>query len=273
VVSKSELQKRRVRAEKQEARHHDVVAPNRRRQRRTRTLGVAFLALMLVLPLTAGLIAATSGDDPRPAEIPVDDTPLDTTPPALVDPGYEGLVMSGPTPCPVTDGTQERVTAFAEAPPMCVGPTERFTVVLDTLGGDIDLSIDAAADPVGANLFVTLARYGVYDGAPIYPFPGVVTIGGVGDAGFRVPGAAPPADGRYPVGSIVMLTDFDGLLEGQVVVVTDEAGSAALEIEAVDPIIGTVTEGLGSFDTIRSLQDDNPGLTYRVQGTAVSSEG
>lgn len=262
-----------MRAAKQEARHREVVAPTRRRQQRMRTLGVAFLALMLVLPLTAGLIAATSGDDPRPVEVPVDDAPLDTTPPALVDPGFEGLAMTGPTPCPATDGTQERVTAFEEAPPMCVGATERFTVVFDTLGGDIDLSIDAAADPIAANVFVTLARYGIYDGAPIYPFPGVVTIGGVGDAGFRVPGAAPPADGRYPVGSIVMLTDFDGLLEGQVVVVTDEAGSAALETEAVDPIIGTVTEGLDSFDTIRALQDDNPGLTYRVQAAAVSSEG
>ena len=56
------------------------------------TAGVVFLALMLVLPMAAGLIAAFSGDDRRGEAIVVDDTTTttpatnttDTTPPGLV---------------------------------------------------------------------------------------------------------------------------------------------------------------------------------------------
>ena len=124
------------------------------------------------------------------------------------------------------------MTAFAQAPPRCLADNERIEIVLDTLGGPVDLAVDVALDPVAADLFVTLARYGVYDGAPITSFPGLVTIGGGGDAGFRLTGATAPRDGTYPVGSIVMLSDFDGALEGQVVIVTDAAGSAALATDA-----------------------------------------
>ena len=67
-----------------------------------------------------------------------------------------------------------------------------------------------------------------------------------------------------------MLSDFDGALEGQVVIVTDAAGSAALATDAIDPIIGTVTDGLDAFTALRDLQQNNPSLTYRIQSTAVS---
>jgi len=271
VVSKSELQKRRVRAEKQVARDRAPAASSAPRNRLARSVLVAFLALMLIAPLTAGLIAATTSDDPEPIELTVDDVPTTTFAPTLVDPGFEGIQLIGPTPCPATDGTQERVTSFSEAPPMCLEADEIVTVSLDTLGGDVELTIDAAADPVGANLFVALARYGVYESAPIYDFGGVVTLGGSGDAGFRVAGAQPPADGRYPVGSVVMLMDFDDQIEGQVVIVTNEDGSAALEAENRDPVIGMVTDGLEAFAAIRDLQAANTSVTYRVQRVAVSA--
>lgn len=270
MASKSDLRKRRVRAEKQEAARSRTTPTGPRRNNRTRTLGVVFLAVMLVLPLTAGLIAATSGRGSESPTPPVESGALDTDPPGLVDPGFEGAALAGPTPCPAIDGSQERVTAFAQAPPRCLADNERIEIVLDTLGGPVDLTVDVALDPVAADLFVTLARYGVYDGAPITSFPGLVTIGGGGDAGFRLTGATAPRDGTYPVGSIVMLSDFDGALEGQVVIVTDAAGSAALATDAIDPIIGTVTDGLDAFTALRDLQQNNPSLTYRIQSTAVS---
>lgn len=259
-----------MRAEKQLAQNRAAAVPAAPRKRLARSVLVAFLALMLIAPLTAGLIAVTGSDDPERPELTIDDLPTTTLAAGLVDPGFEGLALSGPTPCPATDGSQERVTSFSEAPPMCLDPDEVVTVSLDTLGGNVELTIDASADPVGANLFVALARYGVYESAPIYShLGGVVTLGGAGDAGFRVDGAQPPADGRYPVGSVVMLMDFDDQIEGQVVIVTSEAGSAALEAENRDPVIGMVTSGLDAFDAIRDLQAENTSITYRVQRVAV----
>ena len=270
MVSKAELKKRRVRAERAETHHREVATPADRRRKRLIAAGVVFLALMLVLPLAAGLISVLF-DDGDSIEV-TDTVPTPTTEPAgLVDPGFEGAILIGPTPCPATDGTEPRATQFMEPPPMCIDADETFDVELDTLGGPVEFTVDAALAPDAVNLFVTLARYGVYDGAPIYQFPGVVTIGGLGDAGIRVPAGAPPADGLYPVGSVVMLTDFDGAIEGQIIIVTDENGSAALASSGQDPIIGTVTAGLDSIEALRELQTENEAVTYRVRTAAVTS--
>lgn len=274
MVSKAELNKRRVRAERAETHRREVAAPTDRRRKRIITIGVVFLALMLILPMAAGLITVFTDDDPIETEANVVDLPTTTTEPVgLVDPGFEGAIVVGPTPCPATDGTEQRATQFSEPPPICIEAGETFDVEFETLGGPIQFTVDASLSLDAANLFVTLARYGVYEGAPIHQFPGVIAIGGGGDAGFRVEGAEPPADGRYPVGSVVMLTDVDGAMEGQVFIVTDEAGATALETAAQDPIIGTVTAGLESIEVLRDLQADNEALTYRVQAAAVSAAG
>ena len=70
-----------------------------------------------------------------------------------------------------------------------------------------------------------------------------------------------------------MLTDTDGAMEGQLMIVTDETGSAALEAAGQDPIIGSVTTGLESIQALRDLQADNDQLIYRVQAAAVSAAG
>ena len=67
--------------------------------------------------------------------------------------------------------------------------------------------------------------------------------------------------------------DTDGAMEGQVIIVTDETGSAALEAAGQDPIIGSVTAGLESIDVLRDLQADNESITYRVTAAAVSTAG
>lgn len=238
------------------------------------TVGVAFLALMLILPMAAGLIAVITGTDTQEVESTVVDIATTTTvPTALVDQGFEGAAIVGPTPCPATDGTEQRATEFSEPPPICIDASETFEVEFETPGGVVRFTIDAGLSLEGANLFVTLARFGVYEGAPIYPFPGLIAVGGLGDAGFRVDRAEPPADGRYPIGSVVMLTDIDGAMEGQVMIVTDETGSAALEAANQDPIIGSLTTGLESIDVLRGLQADNDQITYRVQAATVSAGG
>ncbi|MEM9203548.1 MAG: hypothetical protein AAGC53_18055, partial [Actinomycetota bacterium] len=106
MVSKAELKKRRVQATKAQARQEQVVERTDRRRRRWLTVGVVFLAVMLILPLAAGFFIDADSVETDAADVqPLD---LNSTPPSLVDPGFEGASLTGETPCPATDGTQSR---------------------------------------------------------------------------------------------------------------------------------------------------------------------
>lgn len=270
MVSQSELKKRRVKAAKQQIRQEVVVERRDRRKRLGVSLVIGFLSLALIAPLAAGLFL--SGDDEATSEAEIPELPLDSTPPALVDPGFEGQTLTGDTPCPATDGTQERVTTFETAPAGCLTAGATYGVELDTLAGDITIELDAAGAPEATDLFVSLARYGVYEGAPIVTFAeGLTTIGGFGDAGFTVTASEPPADGVYPVGSVVLLaTVVEADIRGQFAVITDEASAEVLAADANSPIIGTVTDGLEVFAELGELSLANPDITYRLRTATVT---
>ena len=247
-----------------------MAEPTDRRRKRWLTFGIVVLAFALIAPLAAGLFATLSDDEiTSTAEIP--ELPLDTTPPSLVDPGFEGASLTGATPCPATDGTQERVTSFETAPSGCLDPAASYSVSLGTLAGDAVVELDTAGAPEAADLFVSLARYGVYVGAPITSFDGLSVVGGFGDAGFAVPATEAPADGTYPIGSVVMLTELgSGLLAGQIAIVTSEFGGELLASDATSPIIGTITEGLDAFNGVAELALENAGSTYRLRSADVT---
>ncbi len=235
------------------------------------SLFIIVLALALIAPLAAGLFLDGTEDDPPPADTasPVE---LDTTPPALVDPGFEGASLTGPTPCPATDGTQERVTSFETAPTGCIDPAAAYSVDLGTIAGRFTVDLDAAAAPEATNLFVSLARYGVYEGARIQTeFEGLVVLGSFGDAGFSVPATEAPVDAEYPVGTIALLTELgSGAMTGQAVIVTSELGAELLAADGTSPIIGTISEGAEVLDELTSLGTANPLTTYRLRSADVT---
>ncbi len=212
---------------------------------------VGFLAIAMIAPLGAGLLIRDSESD----EVDTTPTiPLTTDPPTLVDDEYAGATLTGPTPCPTTDGTQERTTSFETAPPTCIEAGVTYATIIDAgPTGAFTVTIDPSLAPEAANLFVTFADYGVYDQAFVTPLaPGITVLGGEGDAGFSLTAAEPPADGEYDVGSVVMFTRIDGSIQGQFLVVTTEEGAAALEENPVHPIIGEITDGL---DVAEALYD------------------
>jgi len=247
VVSKQELNKRRVSAERADQRRETTVVRKDRRKRLILGSMVGFLALAMIAPLAAGLLASDS--DPVSTNQPIETLPTTTTPPSLIDPAFAGAALTGETPCPATDGSQERTTQFETAPPLCIDPATGYDATL-TLGDNlsaITISIDPAAAPEAANMFVTLANYGAYDTALVTPiFPGLTIIGGDGDAGFTIGATEPPADGIYPIGSVVMFTSIDGSLEGQIVLITSEEAAELLAENSVHPIIGAIVGELDS---------------------------
>ena len=248
MVSKQELNKRRVTANKASVRHQQAGTRATRRRQRGLRVGISLLALALIAPLTIGLIAALqSGNSPAATNTT---QPPTTIAPNLVEPEHEGVALTGPTPCPATDGTQERTTSFETAPPSCIDPTAVYTATFVTTAGPIEINLDAAAAPEAANLFVTLARYGVYDRALVTAFPGVLVLGSWGSAGFSVPATEAPADGSYPVGSVAMLTESDETMQGRIVIITSQAGADAIALDPTSPIIGTVTTGLATATAV-----------------------
>ena len=145
MVSQAELKKRRVKATKEQTRQEQVVDRRDRRRRLGVSAFILVLALALIAPLAAGLFASLDDDSSTiDTSTPVE---LDATPPSLVDPGFEGASLTGPTPCPATDGTQQRVTSFEAAPVGCIDPVASYTVDLATIAGSVAIDLDVGGAP------------------------------------------------------------------------------------------------------------------------------
>ena len=270
MVSQAELKKRRVKAGKQQVRQEQVVDRRDRRRRLWMSVFIVILALALIAPLAAGLFLDADDGDTQPEPDPIQLT--ETTPPSLVDAEFAGASLTGETPCPATDGSQARVTSFETAPAGCIDPTADYSVEFGTIAGPIDVALDAAGEPVATDLFVSLARYGVYEGLPILQFDGVVVFGNFGDAGFNITLDESPANAEYPVGSIVLLTELGtGALTGQAAIITSEQGAELVANDGgTSPIIGMVTGGQDAIDELVRLATENTSTTYRLRGATVT---
>ncbi len=102
----------------------------------------------------------------------------------------------------------EPVRAFSEAPPTCIDPTTGYTAVFDTTQGEIRVALDTENTPDTVNNFVVLARYGYYDGTPIFRTdPSIGIIQGGGQDNTSSPGYTIPDEGdgySYEAGQLVM---------------------------------------------------------------------
>jgi cyclophilin family peptidyl-prolyl cis-trans isomerase len=159
----------------------ELAAQQRRAKVKKRGLqfGIGIPAVILALFLIFNVFA---GDDSGPSDeqlveevtdllggstVPEDAT-VDSTAPTIPASTVPGKSISGDTPCPKTDGTEERVTTFEKAPPMCIDAAKSYTATFDTSEGKIEVALDTAKTPKTVNNFVVLARYKYYDGTTIF---------------------------------------------------------------------------------------------------------
>ncbi|MEC8070079.1 MAG: peptidylprolyl isomerase [Actinomycetota bacterium] len=166
MPSQAELKKRRVKAGKQKIRQEVVI--DRRERRRRLVVGsfVALLALALIAPLVGGIFLA--GDDgPPQVESITPDTPTDTAP-ADPDDAAAAADLTDALSCPAEDGSSPRTITFAEPHPMCINTSMSYVAVFDTSEGEIRVTLNTAETPITVNNFVTLARWGYYDGTTIF---------------------------------------------------------------------------------------------------------
>lgn len=244
VASKQEIRKRRVQAQRQ-ADSIAAAAARKARRRRLVVGGVAgTLAVAMVASVGVGLFAAgTNRSDDPPVEL--DDAPQ---PVQLVAP-VPGAAITGDTPCPATDGTQQRTTTFENPPPTCIdtepdpsGAVPSYDVSFVTDEGEIVVMVDPT-DAAAANLFVTNAWYGVYEDVPflLVVEDGLAITGdtGTGNTGFTVPATA--AARPYETGDVIMWADESDAIGSQFAFITSEVIAAALNsVGRAHPIIGSI---------------------------------
>lgn len=226
MAKKQQTTKRRVAAAEQAARQQAAIAKAERRRRLLVGGVVGFLALALIAPLTAGLIA---NDDPDPQTATTTTAPLDL-PWAAGE--QAGATITGPTPCPATDGSETRTTEFAEPPPLCIEPGAAYDLAFDTEVGSFTVPIDSGVNEDVANLAAVLAWYRAYEQTPVISATGgLLWVGSPGDAGFTINTALPtgPVNELYPIGSVVAIPAIDGGVNGALMVVLDEPGRLLLQ--------------------------------------------
>jgi len=181
--------------------------------------------------------------------------------PAEVPPAGAGASISGETPCPAADGSAERTTTFAQAPPMCIDAAKTYAATFDTNQGTFTVALDAATMPTTVNNFVVLSRYQYYDGSAIFRIAqgidvfqgGAATTNSASDPG---PGYTIDDEGgpfTYVEGDLVMARTEAPNSSGAQYFVATGPGVSGLDAQGTYLKFGKVTEGMDVVKKIASL--------------------
>lgn len=250
-TAKRERQKAGRQARLEEARKAQKQAETRKRFTSIAIFALVFVAIV-------GILAFLRRDDGKPAEQSTSGStaPTTTSPAGTLLP--LGASITGPTPCPPTDGSATRTTSFAEAPPMCIDPNKTYTAQVATTAGDFTIALDATKAPMTVNNFVVLSRYKFYDGVPFHRvIPGFVVQGGdatgnpagTGSPGYTVNDELPAAVAEYVPGSVAMANSGPNTNGSQFFIWTGPNPLPGPQYS----LFGKVTEGYDT--TVKAISD------------------
>ena len=189
-----------------------------------------------------------------------------------------GKTITGETPCPAKDGSSERVTSFAQAPPMCIDPSKTYTAVVKTNFGDFTVKLDPKAAPQTVNNFVVLSLYHFYDGVSCHRIVQgfVIQCGdpkgdGTGGPGYSFPDEL-PAEGAYQLGSLAMANSGPNTNGSQFFIISGPQGT---QLPPQYSLFGQVTDGLDTtINTLASLavpgSDGPPSQPVQIQSVTIT---
>jgi len=230
-------------------------------KRNTIRWGAAIVAAFAAVLLIAWIGGAFSGDDDGTDDLAVTTDPIvsaapgtdpATSDPAATDPAASVPATSPTTDaatveCPPTDGSPVSLPTFAEYPPMCIDPANSYTAEIVTNKGDLTVELFADRAPLTVNSFVTLARFGYFDGISCHRIiPNFVaqcgdpTGTGTGGPGYEFADELPEA-GEYQIGSLAMANAGPNTNGSQFFIITGSDGAA---LPPSYSLFGQVTEGL-----------------------------
>ena len=176
--------------------------------------------------------------------------------------------------CPPAEGTEERTTEFASAPPMCLTPGADYTAVITTDAGEVTVDLLEDKAPETVNNFVFLARNHFYDGITFHRvIPGFMIQGGdpqgtgAGGPGYDFDDELPAA-GEYEIGSMAMANAGPNTNGSQFFIVTGDDGVA---LPPSYSLFGIVTEGM---ETVTAIEDDGsaqgaPSTTHTIESVQI----
>ena len=244
------------------------------------------LALFLIVNVFAGDDSPAPSDDALKEEIQSllgvtslpegESAETASTIPATTVPGK---TVTGDTACPKADGTEERVTKFEKAPPMCIDATKTYTAVFDTSEGEIEVLLDTAKTPKTVNNFVVLARYKYYDGTTIFRTdPSIDIIQGGGLTNTDDPGYTIEDEGngyKYVEGDLAMARTMEPNSAGGQWFFVTGPNAAALDGQGTYVNFGKVVSGLDVVKGILALNSGSgdlggaPSRTVVVKSVAI----
>ena len=135
--------------------------------RRIKRIGIGAVvvaaAIAVVGYLQRGDSEPATTPEPEPEDIATDATD-DTVP----DPESAEPDAGSATGCPAADGSSPRTIDFDGPQPVCIDPEARYVAVFDTSEGEMRFELTASDTPLTVNNFVTLARWGYYDGTRLF---------------------------------------------------------------------------------------------------------
>jgi cyclophilin family peptidyl-prolyl cis-trans isomerase len=248
-------------------------------KKRALQFGVGIPALVLALFLIVNVFSGDDNDNAAVDSVPADTTPA-VTQSTLNVTTVPGVPVTGDTPCPKTDGTQDRSTLFEKSPTMCIDPAKSYTATFDTSEGEIVVALDTTKTPETVNNFVVLSRYKYYDNTQIFRTdPSIDIIQGGGFTNSDTPGYTieDEADGfTYTEGDLAMArTSEPNSAGGQWFFVAGPKASA-LDSQGTYVNFGKVTEGLDVVKNILALNmvdaggGDKPSRTVVVNSVTIT---
>ena len=229
------------------------------------------------------------GDTPDPDSVATTNTAIESTEPepAVSAPDAtttttEAVQVSEPShpDCPAPDKSSPRTLDFDGPQPMCINPANDYTAVFDTSEGEIVIDLDTENTPNTVNNFVTLARWGYYDGTELFRTdPSIDIIQGgsphtnsAGDPGpgYTIPdeptfsdeGGSLTGPYRYVPGQLVMARSAGPDSSGAQFFFTTGPNTALLDSQGTYIVFGQTDEaGLAVMQSIIGLhQPDDSGL-------------
>lgn len=277
-------------------------AKARTRRRMIRLGSVAAVVVVVFI----GIAWFVNGGDDEPEFDPV--STATTTEPATPEPAAPEPAESVPDPepdsttttpqpveisepsdpnCPAPDKSGPRTLDFAGPQPMCINPAHNYTAVFDTSEGEIVIDLDTENTPNTTNNFVTLARWGYYDGTTLFRTdPSIDIIQGgsphtnsAGDPGpgytipdeptFSSEGGVLTGPYRYVPGQLVMARSAGPDSSGAQFFFTTGPNTALLDGQGTYIVFGQTDQaGLGVMQDIIGLhQPDDSGLGGRPSRT------
>lgn len=174
-----------------------------RARRKTQIIRLAVIMIATTLGVFA--ISTFGKDDKEKATTATTTLPATTVP---VTPFTYGTGECAPPEKP-----NKPVRVFTAAPKQCIEDGKNYGAVIVTSKGDITVDLDEIVAPGAVNNFVTLARYGYYDGDDFhrvvkdFVIQGGDPVGepqGTGGPGYAFDDELPTPDNPYVEGSLAM---------------------------------------------------------------------